>query len=64
VRGREWWGKVRVMGGASRTGDGGRCDPHGQWWEVRAARAMLGAMGAVGAGGRENNRKVVTSICF
>jgi hypothetical protein len=24
----------------------------------------MGAMGAMGAGGRENNRKVVTSICF
>jgi hypothetical protein len=24
----------------------------------------MGVMGAVGAGGRENNRKVVTSICF
>ncbi|WP_311335151.1 hypothetical protein [Capnocytophaga sputigena] len=59
-----------MVGDASRTGDGGRCEPHGQWWEVRAARAMVGAMGvmgvvgAVGAGGRENNRKVVTSIFF
>ncbi|WP_311330348.1 hypothetical protein [Capnocytophaga sputigena] len=58
------------MGGASRTGDGGRCEPHGRWWEVRAARAMVGGasrtgeVGGMGAGGRENNRKVVTSICF
>jgi len=24
----------------------------------------VGVMGVMGAGGRENNRKVVTSICF
>ena len=38
-------------------GSGGRCEPHGQWWEVvgvvgavGAARAMMGGgVGAVGA---------------
>ena len=29
----------------------GRCEPHGQWWEVRAARAMVGAMGGMGVVG-------------
>ena len=63
-----WVGRAAraMVGDASRTGDGGRCEPHGRWWEVRAARAMLGAvgvMGVMGAGGRENNRKVVAS-CF
>ena len=34
--------------GASRTGRDGRCDPHGQRWEVRAAQAGMGAVGVVG----------------
>ena len=36
-------------------GSGGRCEPHGQWWEVvgvvgavGAARAMMGAVGGDG----------------
>ena len=42
-------------------GSGGRCEPHGQWWEVvgvvgavGAARAMMG--GGVGAGGAVRGR--------
>ena len=33
-------GVMGVMGG-------GRCEPHGQLWEVRAARAVMGIVGGV-----------------
>jgi len=55
------------------------CEPHGQvveavenmrvWevgerWELVGIMGRIGAVGVGGARGRENNRKVVTSICF
>ena len=31
--------------------DGRRCEPHGRWWEVRAARAMMGGASRTGNDG-------------
>jgi hypothetical protein len=36
----------------------------GERWELVGIMGRIGAVGVGGARGRENNRKVVTSICF